>query len=230
MVVDVGAGAGRFALGLAPRVSTVTAVDPSAGMLRQLRRRARALGVGNIRCVRGRWEDVDVRPADFAFSAYVLPLVEDAVPFLERLDASARRSAAVVLSAVSGDAVWDVLWRHFHGGPRSPGPTWLDAVALLRELGMDPEVEVVEPSYRARYTTMREAVDDVVPLLALADTSKVRAELQQVLEAWLVRRGGGLAPPVRTLPAAVVSWQPRGTADRGSPHTAPPGERKAHDE
>ena len=212
-VLDVGAGTGRFALGLAPHAGGVTAVDASAGMLRQLRRRARSLGVENIRCVRGRWEEVDVPAADLAFAAYVLPLVEDAVTFLERLDAAARHRAAVVLSAVSPDAVWDVLWRHFHGEPRRPGPTWLDAVAVLRELGIEPRVEMAEPSYRARYATMREAVDDARRLLALADDADVRGELRRVLGAWLVRRDGGFSPPVRTLPAAVVSWQPRGTAE-----------------
>ena len=230
-VLDVGAGAGRFALGLAPYVREVTAVDASAGMLRQLRRRARTLGVDNIHCVQGRWEEVDVLPADLAFAAYVLPLVEDAAGFLERLDATAGRRAAVVVSAVSADAVWDVLWRHFHGGPRRPGPTWLDAVAVLRELGMDPHVEVVEPSYRGRYATMREAVDDARRVLALADDADVKAELRRVLGAWLVPRDGGLSPPVRTLPAAVVSWQPRGTA--ATPDAARrrrDQDRKAHDE
>lgn len=229
-VLDVGAGAGRFTLGLAPAVIGVTAVDASSGMLRQLRRRARSLGIENVRCVQGRWEEVDVPPADLAFSAFVLPLVEDAAPFVERLDRCARRRAAVVLSAVSSDAVWDVVWRHFHGRPRSPGPTWLDAVALLRQLGIDPQVEIVEPRYRARYASLRHAVDDGVRLLALADTAEVRAELRRVLAAWLVPRDGGLSPPVRTLPAAVVSWQPRGTVETNTSRRARYPTRKAHHE
>ena len=77
-VLDVGAGPGRFTLALAPHVAAVTAVDPSGGMLDICRRQARKLGLDNVTCVQGRWEETDVAPAAVAFSSYVLPLIADA--------------------------------------------------------------------------------------------------------------------------------------------------------
>ncbi|MDP8938224.1 MAG: class I SAM-dependent methyltransferase [Actinomycetota bacterium] len=207
-VLDVGAGPGRFALTLAPHVAEVTAVDPSTAMLTLLRRQARARGIANVRCVEGRWEEVEVPPADVALSSYVLPLVEDAPRFLAKLTAAARRRAFLYLGAFSADAVFDPLWRYFHGAPRKPGPTYLDAVAVLRELGLEPEVEVVEVASRTRFATVAEAAKEYRDYLVLPDTRPVRRELAGLLESWLVRRDGALCPPLPVLPAAIVSWEP----------------------
>ena len=207
-VLDVGSGPGRFALALAPHVREVTAVDPSPAMLRILARQARSRGITNVRRVQGRWEEVDVAPADVAFSSYVLPLVADAPRFLARLDAAAGRRAWLYLGAFSADAVFDPLWRHFHGAPRKPGPTYLDATAVLREMGIQPRVEVVEVPSRTAFATVAEAVKEYRDQLVVPDTRAARRELADLLGSWLVRRDGALRPPLRSLPAAVISWEP----------------------
>ena len=205
-VIDVGSGPGRFTLALAPHVTAVTAVDPSTGMLDICRRLARRQGLANVTCVHGRWEEVDVAPAEVAFASYVLPLIPDAAGFLRKLDEAATRRAFVYLGAFSPDAVMDPLWRHFHGTPRKPGPTYLDAVDVLRELGLKPQVEVVEVPSRARFKTPAEAAKDYRDQLCLPDTPEVRKELRGLLADWLVPRDGVLGPPLRSVPAAIVSW------------------------
>ena len=205
-VLDVGAGPGRFTLALAPHVTAVTAVDPSKGMLDICRRQARAKGLANVTCVHGRWEEVDVAPADVALSSYVLPLIADAPRFLRKLDQAATQRAFLYLGAFSLDAVMDPLWRHFHGRPRKPGPTYLDAVDVLRELGLAPTVEVVEVPSRARFKTAVEAAKDYRDQLCLPDTPEARKELRGLLADWLVPRGGELGPPLKTVPAAIISW------------------------
>jgi ubiquinone/menaquinone biosynthesis C-methylase UbiE len=50
-VVDLGAGAGQFALAAARRFGPVTAVDVSPAMLAALRERAAAAGLANLTCV-----------------------------------------------------------------------------------------------------------------------------------------------------------------------------------
>jgi SAM-dependent methyltransferase len=214
-VLDVGAGAGRFALALAPHVAAVTAVDASAAMLDICRRRARRLGLANVECVPGRWEDTDVVPADVAFSSYVLPLVADAPRFLRKLDEASKERVLIYLGAFSLDAVMDPLWRHFHGRPRKPGPTYLDAVDVLRELGLAPDVEVVEVAGRARFATVAEAARDYREQLCLPDTPDTRRELRSLLSSWLVPRDGALGPPLKTTPAAILSWRPGRTVGGG---------------
>lgn len=207
-VLDVGAGTGRFSLALAPRVAQVTSVDPSPAMLNVLARQARRAGTRNVRRVAGRWEDVDVAPADFTLCSYVLPLIEDARAFLAKLDSSTRERAFVYMNAASADLLVDPLWRHFHSRPRRPAPTYLHAVAVLAELGVDAEVEVVEVANRSRFATVAAAVRTYLDLLVLADTAAVRRELRGLLGSWLVQDHGALRPPLRSWPAAIVSWRP----------------------
>jgi SAM-dependent methyltransferase len=205
-VLDVGAGTGRFALALAPHVASVTAVDASARMLDICRREARRRQLGNVTTLHARWEDAEVAAADVAFSSYVVTLVPDAAPFLTKLDAAATERAFLYLGAYTADAIMDPLWRHFHGRSRKPGPTYLDALDVVRELGFKPQVEVVEVATRGRFKSVADAAKDYRDQLCLPDTPEVRKELRGLLEHWLIRRGDALAAPLKTVPAAVISW------------------------
>lgn len=207
-VLDVGAGAGRFAIPVAAEVGEVVAVDPSPGMLDMLRGQARQHGLTNVRCVPGRWEQVEVAPADVVVCSYVLQLVEDVVGFVGQLDAACRRQAFVYLSAASWDLALDPLWRHFHGEPRRPWPTYLDALAVLEDLGFEPEVEVVEAPVRTWFDDLGEAGDSFADRLLLPQAPDVRAELRTLLASWLVRDEGRLRAPFTTMPSAILSWRP----------------------
>ncbi len=205
-VVDVGSGPGRFTLGLAPHVASVVAVDPSGRMLDLCRRQARGLGLDNVTCVQGRWDEVEVAAVDVAFSSYVVTLVADGAGFLAKLDAAATDRAFLYLGAYTADAVLDPLWRHFHGSSRQPGATYLDAVGVLRELGIRPEIEIVEVASRVRYKTVAEAAKEYRDQLCLPDTAEVRRELRGLLSHWLVPRGDLLGAPLKSVPAAIISW------------------------
>lgn len=210
-VLDVGSGHGRFTLALAPRVRSVVAVDPSKRMLAILRRTAKDAGLTNVRTIVGRWPEAegDVEPADVVVCAHVLPLIPDVKRFLAALDASARRRVFVYMGTFAGDTVVDPFWRHFHGGPRKPPPTYLDAVAVLEELGIEPEVEVVEVPVLARHANLDEAVKNYLDTLALPDRAAMRRELAGLLEPWLQPSGdGGLRPPLRSQPNAILTWRP----------------------
>lgn len=216
-VLDVGAGPGRFTLALAPRVGQVVAVDASPVMGSLLGRAARRQGSTNVITVTGRWEEVDVDPADVVICSYVLPLIDDAAGFLARLDAHCLGHAFVYLSALSGDAFADPFWRHFHGRPRQPGPTYIDAVAVLAELGIKAGVEVVEVPVRTRHKSVAAAARSYRESLLLPDTAEVRRELRGLLSGWLIADGDTWRPPLRTSPAAILSWRGR------SAGATPPG-------
>lgn len=211
-VLDVGSGPGRFALALAPHAKRVTAVDPSKGMLRVLRRQVRERGLTNVSVVNATWEEAELArlgPADVAICSFVLPLVVDAAPFVRKLDAAASRRVLLYLGAWCTDAAVDPFWRYFHGSPRLPPPTYLDAAALVQEeVGVRPSVRVVELPTRGRYESAADAVGDYRDWLMLPDTAAVRRELVDLLGSWLVRRGGALRPPLRTTPAAILEWEP----------------------
>lgn len=207
-VLDVGSGPGRFSLAIAGRTERVVAVDPSTKMLAILRRRAREAGVRNIRTVTATWQEAKVEPADVVLCAYVLPLIPDAEPFLRKLDAMARKRVLLYLGAFATDAALDPFWRYFHDTPRRSGATYVDAIRLLEEMGIEPEVEVVEVRTRSRHESLDEAVESYRDNLVLPKTREVDRELRRLLEPWLQRRNGALSAPFRTQPAAILSWQP----------------------
>lgn len=207
-VLDVGAGPGRFSLALAPRVARVVAVDSSGAMIDLITKRARQLKLANVEGVVGSWPDVDVAPAHVSVCSYVLPLVADAKRFLRKLDACTTERAFLYLGAASLDLLTDPMWRHFHGKPRKPGPTYLDAVAVLAELGIEAEVEVVELPTRSRHKNLDAAVKSYRDQLLIPDEPGARRELRGLLSSWLVEDNGELRPPVRSTPSAIVSWRP----------------------
>lgn len=121
IVLDVGAGSGRYALALAPLVKDVVAVDPSEDLLAILGRQAKGLGLTNVRSVLGRWEDVEPVEADVSVCYGVMGHVEDADPFFRKLDACTLGQVFVGIAAPI-DIIRAPLWRHFHDEPPRPFP------------------------------------------------------------------------------------------------------------
>lgn len=58
-ILDIGSGPGVMAIPLAESGARVTAVDPSPAMLELLKQMAARRGVAGIRCLAGRWEELD---------------------------------------------------------------------------------------------------------------------------------------------------------------------------
>src|ERR1700682_4042926 len=90
-LVDAGAGAGRHAVPLSDRLEWVTAVEPSEGMRAQIPPR------DNMTVVASTWEDAEVAPADLVICCHVMYGVADPVPFISKLEHSARERVFIML-------------------------------------------------------------------------------------------------------------------------------------
>ncbi len=79
VVVDLGAGAGQFALAAARRFGHVTAVDISPAMLAALRERSAAAGLANLDCVQAGFLSYSRggAPADGVYSRHALHQLPD---------------------------------------------------------------------------------------------------------------------------------------------------------
>lgn len=146
-ILDVGCGGGAASLPLAPRARTITGVDSSRALLDSFRKRAESLGLVAT-TIEGRWPDIsDASPvADVVVCHHVAYNVSDIAPFLHALTAHARVRVVLELTAVHPLSVLSPLWLRFHGLARPTSPTADDAVAVLRELGMNPAREDWEVS------------------------------------------------------------------------------------
>lgn len=141
-VLDVGCGGGAASLALAGTATEVVGVDQQADMLEVFATAAEARGVA-ARTVVGRWPDAaaDAGTADVVVSHHVLHNVVDLPPFVLALGAAARRGVVVEMLAQHPMAWLDPLWERFHDLHRPRPATTDDALAVLAELGIAPEVE-----------------------------------------------------------------------------------------
>lgn len=203
-VIDVGAGTGRHAIRLAQVARKVIAIDPSKAMLSYLRQDAERLGLENIEVIEGAWPEVNAPFADVAICSHVLYPIYDIVPFLEKLDAAA--TWCFVYLRVD-PLVTDLgLWREFHGEPLVDQPTHADALAVLHELNIAPNVAVFRLEARRSFASWEEAIEQTLRSVCVPDTPETRARVSTLLRERLREDADGM---VRTPPATIrtaVSW------------------------
>jgi SAM-dependent methyltransferase len=151
--LDIGAGAGRYALPLAIEVAEVIAVEPSASMRNALRTGKAEHGLANIRIVAGVWPEAldglgDPPVADVAFIAHVGYDIEDIGPFVDAMDRAASRLCVAMLTDRSPASVADPFWPIVHGMERVPLPALPELAELLRARGRSTEIQRVERAPR----------------------------------------------------------------------------------
>jgi hypothetical protein len=125
-----------------PRAATITGVDDSADQLASFAGAADAAGVEH-REVQGTWPDVasDVDTADVVVCHHVLYNVDDLGPFVAALTTHAKKRVVCEIHASHPMTAYREMWQHFHGVDRPTGPSAELAVEVLREVGVDAQVE-----------------------------------------------------------------------------------------
>jgi SAM-dependent methyltransferase len=215
--LDIGAGGGRYALPLALVVREVVAIDPSAGMLAVLRELIQEHRIANVRVVEGRWppdaalaSQLGPFPiADVALIAHVGYDIEAIGPFLDAMEAAARRTCVAVLMHSTPASVAAPFWPAVHGEPRIPLPALPEFVELLRARGREPQV--AEAQREPRRFESREALEAFLRRqLWIADGGEKERRFHEELQRLLVEDDdgvtlAGLAP----LAVGVVTWAPR---------------------
>jgi 2-polyprenyl-3-methyl-5-hydroxy-6-metoxy-1,4-benzoquinol methylase len=208
-VVDVGAGAGRFAIPLARRVARVIAVEPSDTMRNALQSDAERSGIRNIDLVASRWEQADGVTGDVVIAAHVVYPLPDIEPFTRKLDAAARSHVAVVVFEQPPLSWLADFWPRVHAESRLPAPHLPQVLDVVAELGFGPaSVELIEvepfdlgPPETARQKLRRR--------LHVAPDSAADERLAAAMRELLDERDGVLVPRVQ-LPIRVglVRWTP----------------------
>jgi len=208
-VIDVGAGTGRHTLALAPHVAAVTAIDPSSAMLGLLREDLSAAGRNNVQTIESEWLAANVPPADTVLCSHVLYPIGDVVPFVRKLDGSARRRVFVYLRADPLPTDFG-LWKEFHGTALQAQPVHMDLINVLAQIGIFADVEIVEHRFSWTFADLDEAQAQVRNSLCLREDDavanrKLRALLAERLVTW---PNGRLGPQVGSARSAIISWAP----------------------
>lgn len=199
-LIDVGAGAGRHATPLAQRLEWVTAIEPSEGMRSHIPPR------DNMTIIASTWEDAEVAPADFVICSHVLYGVAEPVPFIAKLDRSARDRVFVMMRESDLPHPATVIRKRLLGdlGPRLP--RFSELFMLLVQMGIAPDVDFLTYPIITRYSNLDEALIDCRALFGEGwDELAGRSALEEILRpdgAELVFDGGNVI-------SGVAHWQPR---------------------
>jgi SAM-dependent methyltransferase len=208
-VIDVGSGGGRIAIPLSRRCRELTAVEPSPAMRAVLEDEIAKHQIRNIRIVPARWEDAAVEPAALAFAAHVTYGIQVIEPFLRKLDAAARRRAALVTVTDPPQTPFAPFWRWVHGEERLRLPCRDELLAVLRERGVEPVVVPIGPAPLVSFGTPSEALDLLRFRLVVGPGTPADDRLHRALEALAEERDGRLwpraAPPNQR---SVIHWAP----------------------
>lgn len=198
-LIDVGAGAGRHALPLAERLEWVTAVEPSEGMRAQIPRR------DNMTVVASNWEDAAVAPADLLICSHVLYGVSDPVPFIAKMEASARERVFIMLRE-SPMAHLGAVVRDRMLGEQPRLPRFSDLFMLLVQIGIAPDVRFTSYPNPQRYADIDEALADCQAMIGDRwDEAKGRALVADLLE----RDGHELVYEGGVTLTGIAHWQPQ---------------------
>ena len=207
MVLDVGAGAGRYALPLAALAREVVAVEPSPAMRGHLDARLAAAGVDNVRVVGAAWPEATVPPAEVTVCAHVVYGVRRIAPFLRALDDHTRRLCLVAIRVDQHPGLPELAQALF-GEDRVRQPALLDLYGALLELGIAADVQIIPTSGGFRFADCAEATAHFRDRLRVPPGSSTEARLRELVAARLIQESDGRwrwpTPPPRN---AIVSWQ-----------------------
>jgi SAM-dependent methyltransferase len=199
-LIDVGAGAGRFATPLAQRLEWVIAVEPSEGMRSHIPPR------DNMTVIASTWEDAEVAPADLVICSHVMYGVEDPVSFIEKMERSARDRVFVVMRESDLPHPAAAIRKQLlgEGGPRLP--RFSELFMLLLQMGITPDVDFFAYPSSTRYKDLDEALVDVRALYGEGwGDAAGRSALQDLLRP----EGGELVFDGGTVRSGVAHWMPR---------------------
>ena len=196
-VLDVGCGGGRSVAPLIPPATEVIGVDRTGAMLDAFVDAAMRAGVAR-RTVHGVWPDVmaTTPAADVAICHHVLYDVADVVPFLVALTARARLAVVVEIPVRHPMTAWNEGFEHFWELDRPDGPTHLDLLAVLRELGLEPEYTISPRRTLSRFG----AEPDNLPAVARRRLA-LPPDRDAELAAWLDDH-----PPPFVADVATIRW------------------------
>ena len=189
-VIDVGGGAGRFALPLALTKRKVTVVDSSESMLQQLRTDSEYFNIANVNTLLSLWEDSDIEPHDGVLCSHVTYGIEDIASFVNNLIAHANRRVLILTFMDSPQSHLEHIWEIVHEEQRINLPGAPELMNALWYLGLTPDLEVIGTLAPHSYKTLELAKSDLRRRLYINEgdekdsrfTSNINKQLETVAD------------------------------------------------
>ncbi len=208
-VLDVGGGAGRYALPLALKSKQVIVVEPSPSMTGALNDSAQEAGIENISTVAETWEDAVVEPAHIVLCANVVYGVADIGPWVQKLNDHARELVAIVAYMDAPSSMMSPLWEAVHGEERIDLPATPELLPALWELGIFPNLQMLPPEPSRAAPSMDVAVQIARVFLYVQPGTEADGRLLEAANELAVETPQGITlRRTQVRPQAVLWWHP----------------------
>lgn len=208
-VLDVGGGAGRFAVPIANNVDHVTVVEPSSAMIQALRNRISDEKVQNISVVEDDWLSANTGTYDLVLSTFVLHETDSVEQFIRKLENSAANTVMILEHEQSPYMLLAGLWKIVHGTSMLATPGANELSSVLSSLGIKFEFEWLPPLPQPALKTHDEAVELIRQMLLVPADSLEHERLKTACDEWVEETPSGYsvrgATPSRR---AVFTWHP----------------------
>ena len=160
-LVDIGGGAGRLALPLSLSREAVTVVDSSKSMLLELQDSCEEAKIENVSSVFGLWEDAVIDIHEGALCSHVTYGIENIGKFLENVNQYASKRVVIIAFMKSPQAHLESLWREVHEEERVHLPGVPELMDVLWQLGIAPELNIIEHLGPHIYGSEQDAISDL---------------------------------------------------------------------
>ena len=208
-VIDVGGGAGRYALPLALRCREVTVVEPSEGMMAGLREGMEEAGISNVTALGEAWDEAEVEPADTVLCADVAHHVFEIELFLGKL-ASHARDKVLLLEHVESPGSWVApFWKPVHGEDYMDPPGLPEMMRVLWQMNIYPDLEMLTTSKIEAVKDKAEALQMLRRYVYVREGTEEDTRLKAAVDELMVSTDEGLAmKDVRPMRQVLISWRP----------------------
>jgi SAM-dependent methyltransferase len=186
-VLDIGCGPGTLAIPLAQKAKSVTALDISPEMLKNLKVNAAKAGLSNIRYFNASWEDATanrlVEPHDVVVASRSL-MSGDIQAALAGVIAVTGRAAYVTFPVVHLPFDFEVY--KAIGRNKKKHPPYIYILNMLFQMGVHANVEVLFSKVKVQFPSVEEAMQDLQ-----WRTDPFTTEEKKKLRAFLVDKFAG---------------------------------------
>ena len=182
-LVDIGGGAGRLALPLSLSREAVTVVDSSKSMLAELQDSCEEAKIENVSSVFGLWEDAVIDIHEGALCSHVTYVIENIGKFLENVNQYASKRVVIIAFMKSPQAHLESLWREVHEEERVHLPGVPELMDVLWQLGIAPELNIIEHLGPHIYGSGKDAISDLRRRLYVNQGTRKDEILTRVLKS-----------------------------------------------
>ena len=207
-ILDVGGGAGRFALPLATRAKHVTVVEPSEEAVGMLQERAAEAGLSNITVITERWEDADVEAADLVLCSLVLHHVPEGATFITKMQQRASGRVAIIEMMEAPSALEVPFYERIFGAVPTAMPGVPELLNLLWAMDIHPDVTMLPPETPAMGRDHDEITAQLRRRLDVEENTPADSRLLAALDELLEETPHGYTVSgIAPRRAAIITWQ-----------------------